>query len=1179
MNDSVRENLYGALNELLHEEFKEFKWRLENINYDGKPNIPRGRLQDADKLQLVDLMIQNYGDDVAWKVCADVLKKGNITHVLRKLKETIQKVAGGVTLQQMPDSTDYRSHVKEIFQTIKDPNSCLGEYEYLNQRYSNPIIAAYHRLEKEIEHEIMASGKKHAEIMNKRALSSTTLEKLFDPDKYMRIPQIVVLLGPAGIGKTMTARKIMFDWASQQLYEEVFNYVFYINCREMNLHTDTEESSIEEIIAKQCPPTHEGKDTIKAILQNPKKLLFIIDGFDELRFSFDQSGDCLCKDPQKKTSMRILLNSLFQKKILPESYLIITTRPTALNKLQCLEGPRYFEILGFAIKERKEYFHNFFKNEDKATQALKFVEQNDTLFTMCVIPLVCWIICTVMKQEMERDEDLQQTPYTLTAVYMLYLSSLLKFHHKESNQDFQRILKGVCSLAAEGMWNQQILFTEEELKKHNLDQEILPLFLNENIFKRDIECIHSFNFIHLSFQEFFAALFYILEEGKQQHFKNADENLQTLLESSLYARLDFTLTVQFLFGFLNEKKRMKDLKKAFRWKISPDIKECLLEWVKSIIKEWKIHSSLGKEIFSCLYETQDHTFIKSALDAMTVLSYGYNSGMELMILTYCVEDCHNLEDLYVDGPINLELNDNLFSAETHERRLVKRSLELFFKTLTSLRKLKLLRFRRGFLKESSCRHVAEVLKKNQRLRELYLSDGGINDVGIKLLCEGLKHPNCLLEKLRLYDEHLTKSCGECLAEVLRKNENLKELALAPCEIDDKGMELLCEGLKHPNCKLEKFWLRRGLLTGSSCRNLAEVLKKKQSLRELYLSDSGIHDEGIQLLCEGLKHPDCKLEKLWLSSVSLSLSHGRHLAEGLKQNQGLTELDLSHNTRDDTAFRYLCEGLKYPGCKLEKLRVFRGFLTTSQCRELANVFRRSETLRELALGYCQIGKQEMVVLCEGLKHPNCKLEKLCFSTWNLREFWCRHFGEILTLSQSLKELDLSPSDMDDGDLKLLCDGLKHPDCKLQTLRLTCCTLTENCCKYLADVLRENQGLKELALSPSDKDDKAFEGLCEGLKHPGCKLEKLQLSRGFMTEYCCTLLAEALRENQGLKELDLFPPGTVYKAVELLCEELKQSDCKLKRLWLNGECINMDRRDDSVIRIFQRTFSTFRRVLFH
>ncbi|XP_007445164.1 ribonuclease inhibitor-like, partial [Python bivittatus] len=398
------------------------------------------------------------------------------------------------------------------------------------------------------------------------------------------------------------------------------------------------------------------------------------------------------------------------------------------------------------------------------------------------------------------------------------------------------------------------------------------------------------------------------------------------------------------------------------------------------------------------------------------------------------------------------------------------------------------RFRRGFLKESSCRHVAEVLKKNQRLRELYLSDGGINDVGIKLLSEGLKHPNCLLEKLRLYDEHLTKSCGECLAEVLRKNENLKELALAPCEIDDKGMELLCEGLKHPSCKLEKFWLRRGLLTGSSCRNLAEVLKKKQSLRELYLSDSGIHDEGIQLLCEGLKHPDCKLEKLWLSSVSLSLSHGRHLAEGLRQNQGLTELDLSHGTRDDTAFRYLCEGLKYPGCKLEKLRVFRGFLTTSQCRELANVFRRSETLRELALGYCQIGKQEMVVLCEGLKHPNCKLEKLCFSTWNLREFWCRHFGEILTLSQSLKELDLSPSDMDDGDLKLLCDGLKHPDCKLQTLRLTCCALTENCCKYLAEVLRENQGLKELALSPSDKDDKAFEGLCEGLKHPGCKLEK-------------------------------------------------------------------------------------------
>ncbi|XP_063173785.1 NACHT, LRR and PYD domains-containing protein 12-like [Candoia aspera] len=781
MNDSVRENLYSALNELLHEEFKEFKWRLENINYDGKPNIPRGRLQNADKLQLAELMIQNYGDVVAWKVCIHVLEKGNITNVSTKLKETVQKVAGGVTLQQMPDSSDYRSHVKEIFQTIEDPNSCLGEYEYLNERYSNPIIVVYHRLEKEREHEILASGKKHAEIMNKRALSSTTIGKLFDPDKHMVIPQVVVLLGPAGIGKTMTARKIIFDWASERLYQDMFNYVFYINCREMNLHTDREESSIAEIIAKQCLPTHVVKDTIQAILSNPKKLLFIIDGFDEFRFSFYWSGGCLCTDPWKKTSVSILLNSLFQKKILPESYLIITTRPTALNKLKRLERPHYFEILGFTIKERKEYFHNFFKNEDKATEALKFVEQNDTLFTMCVIPLVSWIICTVMKQEMERDEDLQQTPYTLTAVYLLYLSSLLKFHHKESNEDIQRNLKGLCSLAAEGIWNQQILFTEEGLKKHNLDEEdSLPLFLNENIFKRDIECIHSFNFIHLSFQEFFAALFYILEEGKEQHFKNGDENLQTLLESSLSSRLDFTLTVQFLFGFLNEEKRMKDLKKAFGWKISSGIKECLLDWVKNIIKEWNIYSCLGKEIFSYLYETQDHNFIKNALDAMTELSYGYNSGMELMILAYCIEDCHNLEHLYVDGPANPVLrNKDLFPLETQ--------------------------FRRGFLKEFSCRHVAEVLKKNQRLRELYLSDGGINDVGIKLLCEGLKHPNCVLEKLRLYDEHLTKSCGKCLAEVLRENENLKELALAPCEINDKGMELLCEGLKHPSCKLEKLW--------------------------------------------------------------------------------------------------------------------------------------------------------------------------------------------------------------------------------------------------------------------------------------------------------------------------------------------------------------------------------------
>uniref|UniRef100_A0A8C6VC35 NACHT domain-containing protein n=1 Tax=Naja naja TaxID=35670 RepID=A0A8C6VC35_NAJNA len=530
-------------------------------------------------------------------------------------------------------SLEYRNYIEKKFGTINDPNAIPGEYVPLNQRYSELIIVDYHPSEEEREAEILAIGRKHHEIISKRAKSSTIIEALFNPDKYGLIPQVVVLQGAAGIGKTIMSKKIMLDWASQQLYHDQFDYAFYISCREMNLHAESEKSSIAEIISKQWPRCHAVENVIQNILKNEKKLLFIIDGFDVLRYSFIQPENHFCTDPWKKEPVSILLRSLFKKKLLPKSFLIITTRPMALEKLhRCFEYPHYFEILGFSTAERENYFYNFFESRDKATQALRFVKQNDTLFTMCVIPLVSWIICTVMKLEMERGKDLNKTPYTLTVICLLYFSSLLKFHHKESKQDIQSNVKGLCSLAAEGVLKQKTLFMEEEVKMHSLDQEnFLSLFLNQSIFRRDIDCIQTYSFIHLTFQAF-------------------------LLHKSF--RPDFSIGYHFLFGFLNEEKRMREVKKEFGWEISPKSKEFLLEWVKNNFKKSRDNFQLQKEMFSYLYETQDDDFIKNAISGITEIDYQCNSDMELMILSYCIQHCQNLKNLFVKG------SDFLYHMET-----------------------------------------------------------------------------------------------------------------------------------------------------------------------------------------------------------------------------------------------------------------------------------------------------------------------------------------------------------------------------------------------------------------------------------------------------------------------------------------------------------------------------------
>uniref|UniRef100_A0A8C3SJZ4 NACHT domain-containing protein n=1 Tax=Chelydra serpentina TaxID=8475 RepID=A0A8C3SJZ4_CHESE len=623
--------------------------------------------------------------------------------------------------------SDYRKKYKEDIQkkyrVIKDMNSRFGESVILNTRYTKLTI------------------------VDKPSHSVITTETLFKPDEDRQTPQVVVLLGAAGIGKTMTAKKIMCDWAAGEIYNEKFDYVFYINCREMNYLT--KQGSVADLIRKNCPNSN---TPVSEILVKPEKLLFIIDGFDELRFSLDQSEDNLCSDPWEMKPVEIILSSLFRKTVLPTSHLLITMRPTALEKLeQSLECSRYAEILGFCEAEREEYFHKFFGNERQARQALRFVRENEILFTMCFVPIVCWIICTVVKQQLEKGEDLAQTSKTVTGVYMLYLSSLVKPLCSNMKKHLQANLRGLCSLAADGIWKQKILFEEEEIKMLGLDQaDSLPLFLNENIFQKDIdyECLYSF--IHLSFQEFFAAMFYVLEDDEETAKKSltSKKDVNHLLKTyGKYKNNYMMVTVHFLFGLLN-KERLNDMEKKLHCKTSPAIKLDLLRWFEAEAKKfsslpYKTSEELRDqlELFHCLYEYQEEEFAKRAMDNFQEIRLEHIrlTTMDEIALSFCVKNCCSRQSLYL-------CNCTLGIGEREEGWRAKLRKQLFpldgYSSLCSL-----CRLWQCSLTAACCGDLAAALSTNQSLTELELSGNELGDSGIKLLCNGLKHPSCKLQKL------------------------------------------------------------------------------------------------------------------------------------------------------------------------------------------------------------------------------------------------------------------------------------------------------------------------------------------------------------------------------------------------------------------------------------------------
>ncbi|XP_076734007.1 protein NLRC3-like [Maylandia zebra] len=167
------------------------------------------------------------------------------------------------------------------------------------------------------------------------------------------------------------------------------------------------------------------------------------------------------------------------------------------------------------------------------------------------------------------------------------------------------------------------------------------------------------------------------------------------------------------------------------------------------------------------------------------------------------------------------------------------------------------------------------------------------------------------------------------------------------------------------------------------------------------------------------------------------------------------------------------------------------LSEIQCSALAFLLQMSEeVLDELDLqkyNTSDWGRQRLIPAVR-----NCRKARL--TQCGLSETHCEVVASALKSSPShLTELDMSGNDdLQDSGVKLLCAGLESPNCRLETLRLSLCGLSEISCDYLAAALKSNPShLRELDLSCNTKlQDSGVKHLCGFLESPGCGLETLR-----------------------------------------------------------------------------------------
>ncbi|XP_076144629.1 NACHT, LRR and PYD domains-containing protein 3-like isoform X17 [Alosa pseudoharengus] len=230
------------------------------------------------------------------------------------------------------------------------------------------------------------------------------------------------------------------------------------------------------------------------------------------------------------------------------------------------------------------------------------------------------------------------------------------------------------------------------------------------------------------------------------------------------------------------------------------------------------------------------------------------------------------------------------------------------------------------------------------------------------------------------------------------------------------------------------------------------------------------------------------------------------------------------------------------------------LTERSCAGLASLLTKaSSKLKHLDLSYNSIGDIGVQELCSGLGDPNCALETLRLSECSITEKGYASLASALRSNpKHLRELDLRGNDTGKSGVKLLLDLKEDPQCTLTNVQFLRSSAAEEACAAVASAVGSNPLLMtELDLSGRIPGVLGVTQLCALLQDPHCTLQRLRLENCSIGEEGFRALASALRSNPShMRQLRLNENKTGDSGVKHLSSLLEDPNCKLETLYLEN-----------------------------
>ena len=326
----------------------------------------------------------------------------------------------------------------------------------------------------------------------------------FDNSDDKKSPTTTLIEGAPGIGKTVLSKEIAFRWANGALLlkKVLIFLIFLIDPVVQNI------VGLSDLIRYFYQFDDSCSDISKScadylIKSEGHNVMFILDGYDEL---------------PKTLSGRNLVLNLIQRRVLPESALVITSRPHVVSYLRC-NAHRHVIILGFTEEEQCDFVRCFLKNQsEKITELLDYLQSHSTINSLCSIPFNINVLLCLYNQG-------YALPNNSTELYKHLLSNTIYCHLAKHDvnypehfvdlngipEPFGKIIKSLAGFALTTLLDNKLAFTWKEIKKACPKIDKVPGAINGFGLLNAVESYSNLlksltlRFIHLSVQEYLAA--------------------------------------------------------------------------------------------------------------------------------------------------------------------------------------------------------------------------------------------------------------------------------------------------------------------------------------------------------------------------------------------------------------------------------------------------------------------------------------------------------------------------------------------------------------------------------------------------------------------------------------------------------------------------------------------------